>query len=30
MIPPPVMWAQRAAVVFLTINVEDVKEPDVK
>lgn len=30
LIPPPVMWAQRAAVVFLTINVEDVKDSDIK
>ncbi|XP_045472809.1 uncharacterized protein CG16817 [Harmonia axyridis] len=28
--PPPVMWAQRTAVVFLTVNLEDVKEPDIK
>ncbi|XP_019870546.1 co-chaperone protein daf-41 isoform X2 [Aethina tumida] len=28
--PPPVMWAQRAAVVFLTINLEDVKNPEIK
>ncbi|CAH1369508.1 hypothetical protein MTP99_010924 [Tenebrio molitor] len=29
-LPPPVMWAQRTAVVFLTINLEDVKDPDIK
>ncbi|XP_022919054.2 co-chaperone protein daf-41 [Onthophagus taurus] len=29
-IPPPVMWAQRKEVVFLTINLEDVKDPDIK
>ncbi|XP_050306853.1 co-chaperone protein daf-41 [Anthonomus grandis grandis] len=28
--PPPVMWAQRSAMVFLTINLEDVKNPDIK
>lgn len=28
--PPPVMWAQRSAVVFLTINLEDVKDPEIK
>ncbi|KAH1024479.1 co-chaperone protein daf-41 [Dendroctonus ponderosae] len=27
---PPVMWAQRSAVVFLTINLEDVQDPVVK
>ncbi|KAJ8946490.1 hypothetical protein NQ314_008884 [Rhamnusium bicolor] len=29
-LPPPVMWAQRSAVVFLTINLEDVKDPEIK
>ncbi|KAJ8985816.1 hypothetical protein NQ317_012056 [Molorchus minor] len=29
-LPPPVMWAQRSAVVFLTINLEDVKDPQIK
>ncbi|KAG5890573.1 hypothetical protein JTB14_012701 [Gonioctena quinquepunctata] len=29
-LPPPVMWAQRSSVIFLTINVEDCKEPEVK
>ncbi|XP_044750627.1 co-chaperone protein daf-41 [Coccinella septempunctata] len=29
-LPPPVMWAQRTAVVFLTINLEDVKDPEIK
>ncbi|KAF2902207.1 hypothetical protein ILUMI_03983 [Ignelater luminosus] len=29
-LPPPVMWAQRSAVIFLTINLEDVKDPDIK
>nr|CAI5836400.1 unnamed protein product [Callosobruchus analis] len=28
--PPPVMWAQRSAVVFLTICLEDVKNPEIK
>ncbi|XP_025829471.1 prostaglandin E synthase 3 [Agrilus planipennis] len=29
-LPPPVMWAQRSGSVFLTINLEDVKDPDIK
>ncbi|KAI4465202.1 telomerase-binding protein p23 hsp90 co-chaperone [Holotrichia oblita] len=29
-IPPPIKWAQRSAVVFLTVNLEDVKDPDIK
>ncbi|KRT81376.1 hypothetical protein AMK59_5278 [Oryctes borbonicus] len=29
-IPPPIKWAQRSAVVFLTVNLEDVKNPDIK
>ncbi|CAH0556630.1 unnamed protein product [Brassicogethes aeneus] len=29
-LPPPVMWAQRASVIFLTINVEDCKDPEIK
>ena len=29
-IPPPVQWAQRHQVVFLTICVEDCKNPDLK
>ncbi|CAH1168293.1 unnamed protein product [Phyllotreta striolata] len=29
-LPPPVMWAQRSSVVFLTINLEDVKDPEIK
>ncbi|CAH1129384.1 unnamed protein product [Ceutorhynchus assimilis] len=28
--PPPVMWAQRSPMVFLTVNLEDVKNPDIK
>lgn len=29
-LPPPVMWAQRSAVIFMTINLEDAKDPDIK
>lgn len=29
-IPPPIIWAQRSGVVFVTINVEDCKDPDIK
>jgi len=29
-LPPPVMWAQRSAVIFMTINLEDAKNPDIK
>jgi len=29
-LPPPVMWAQRQQVVFVTICVEDCKNPDIK
>jgi len=29
-LPPPVMWAQRSAVVFMTINLEDAKDPEIK
>ncbi|XP_023015049.1 cytosolic prostaglandin E synthase [Leptinotarsa decemlineata] len=29
-LPPPVMWAQRSSIVFLTINLEDCKDPEVK
>ncbi|XP_050515943.1 co-chaperone protein daf-41 [Diabrotica virgifera virgifera] len=29
-LPPPVMWAQRSSIVFLTINLEDVKNPEIK
>ncbi|XP_060517695.1 prostaglandin E synthase 3 [Cylas formicarius] len=29
-LPPPVMWAQNANVIFLTINLEDVRDPDIK
>jgi len=29
-LPPPVMWAQRSAVVLLTINLEDVKGSEIK
>ncbi|KAF5308767.1 hypothetical protein FQR65_LT05999 [Abscondita terminalis] len=29
-LPPPVMWAQRSGVVFLTINLEDTKNPEIK
>ncbi|KAK5646461.1 hypothetical protein RI129_004925 [Pyrocoelia pectoralis] len=29
-LPPPVMWAQRSNVVFLTINLEDTKDPEIK
>ncbi|KAB0797858.1 hypothetical protein PPYR_08851 [Photinus pyralis] len=29
-LPPPVMWAQRSTVVFLTINLEDTKDPEIK
>ncbi|XP_017784629.1 PREDICTED: prostaglandin E synthase 3 [Nicrophorus vespilloides] len=29
-LPPPIMWAQRSSVVFLTINLEDVNDPIIK
>jgi len=29
-LPPPVMWAQRSPVVFLTINLEDCRDPEIK
>uniref|UniRef100_A0A0A9Y538 Protein wos2 n=1 Tax=Lygus hesperus TaxID=30085 RepID=A0A0A9Y538_LYGHE len=28
--PPPIMWAQRSGVVFLTICLEDCKDPEIK
>lgn len=29
-VPPPVMWAQRPGVVFLTVCLEDCKDPEIK
>lgn len=29
-IPPPIMWAQRTNCVFLTVCLEDCKNPDIK